>query len=147
MFATALVALSPAVITQGQRVRVMAARSFSTATNRPPLVSVIMANYNCADYLAAAIASAQRQTVANIEIIVADDGSTDSSVAIVTRLMADDARIRLIKSNLTVVPPLLATVLLRQLPATGLRFWIATILCTRSGWLCSCKRPTGTVPT
>ena len=97
MFATALVALSPAVITQGQRVRVMAARSFSTATNRPPLVSVIMANYNCADYLAAAIASAQRQTVANIEIIVADDGSTDSSVAIVTRLMADDARIRLIR--------------------------------------------------
>jgi succinoglycan biosynthesis protein ExoO len=63
-----------------------------------PVVSVVMANYNGAAYLAEAIQSAQAQTLCDIEIIVSDDGSTDDSVAIVTRAMADDARIHLLRS-------------------------------------------------
>lgn len=66
---------------------------------RRPVVSVIIANYNGAAYLAAAIRSAQRQTLRNLEIIVSDDGSTDESVAIVRRLSADDPRIRLVQDG------------------------------------------------
>ncbi|MBL4607195.1 MAG: glycosyltransferase [Pseudomonadales bacterium] len=46
------------------------------------LVSVIIANYNYADFLAESIRPAQAQTYANIEIIYIDDGSTDSSLEI-----------------------------------------------------------------
>jgi len=64
-----------------------------------PTISVIMANYNGAAYLADAIASVQNQTLREIEIIVSDDASTDDSVAIVTRLMANDSRIRLVRGE------------------------------------------------
>ena len=64
-----------------------------------PTVSVIIANYNGSAHLADAIKSIQKQTLRNIEIIVSDDASDDSSVAIITRLMADDARIRLLTSD------------------------------------------------
>jgi succinoglycan biosynthesis protein ExoO len=64
----------------------------------PPFVSVIIANYNGAAHLAEAIRSAQSQTLHDLEIIVSDDSSTDNSIAIVTGLMAEDARIRLVRS-------------------------------------------------
>jgi succinoglycan biosynthesis protein ExoO len=64
-----------------------------------PTVSVIIANYNGGAHLADAIKSIQNQTLRNIEIIVSDDASDDSSVPIITRLMADDARIRLLISD------------------------------------------------
>jgi glycosyltransferase involved in cell wall biosynthesis len=66
---------------------------------RRPTVSVIMANYNGAAYLADAIESARRQTLSDLEIIVSDDGSTDASLDIVRCLMTDDGRIRLIESE------------------------------------------------
>ena len=62
-------------------------------------VSVIIANYNGEKFIADAIRSACRQTLRNIEIIVSDDASTDSSVGIVEGLIAEDGRIRLIKSD------------------------------------------------
>ena len=62
-----------------------------------PTVSVIVASYNASRYIAHAISSIQKQTLRNIEIIVSDDASTDDSVEIVTRLMSDDARIRLVR--------------------------------------------------
>ena len=70
-----------------------------TASNSSdrPVVSVIIANFNGAAYLAEAVRSAQQQTLRNIEIIVSDDGSTDESVGIVKRLMAEDPRIRLLE--------------------------------------------------
>jgi glycosyltransferase involved in cell wall biosynthesis len=63
-----------------------------------PTVSVIMANYNGAAHLADAIRSAQSQSLCDLEIIVSDDSSSDDSIAIVTGLMAEDPRIRLLRS-------------------------------------------------
>lgn len=54
-----------------------------------PLVSVIMAVYNGAAYLAEAIESALNQTYSNIELIIVNDCSSDESVSIVTRYLSD----------------------------------------------------------
>ena len=62
-------------------------------------VSVIIANYNGEKFIADAVRSASEQSHSNIEIIVSDDASGDSSVRIVEGLMAVDARIRLIRAN------------------------------------------------
>ncbi|MEO8669155.1 MAG: glycosyltransferase, partial [Bauldia sp.] len=48
----------------------------------PPLVSVVIAAHNAADYLAETLASAIAQTWANLEIILVDDGSTDDTAAV-----------------------------------------------------------------
>lgn len=45
-----------------------------------PLVSVIITNYNYAQYVGEAIESVSNQTYKNLEIIVIDDGSTDDSL-------------------------------------------------------------------
>jgi glycosyltransferase involved in cell wall biosynthesis len=66
---------------------------------RPPLISVVVPNYNGAAYLSDSLRSARTQTVTDLEIIVSDDASTDGSIAIVRRLMAEDDRIRLITSD------------------------------------------------
>jgi succinoglycan biosynthesis protein ExoO len=62
-----------------------------------PIVSVAVANYNGARFIADAIASVRAQTLRNIEIIVADDGSDDESVRIVSAISAVDSRVRLIR--------------------------------------------------
>jgi glycosyltransferase involved in cell wall biosynthesis len=61
------------------------------------LVSVIIATYNSEQTIQTAISSLQCQTWTNIEIIVADDASTDNTVALVTELAKSDGRIRLIR--------------------------------------------------
>jgi len=48
-----------------------------------PLVSIVINNYNYADFLSKAINSALKQTYNNIEIIVVDDGSTDHSRSLI----------------------------------------------------------------
>lgn len=48
-----------------------------------PLVSILINNYNYAQFLSAAIDSALAQTYPNIEVIVVDDGSTDNSREII----------------------------------------------------------------
>ncbi len=47
-----------------------------------PLISVVIPTYNRAHRLRRALAGVQRQTCANLEIIVVDDGSTDGTAAL-----------------------------------------------------------------
>ena len=51
-----------------------------------PLVSVVISCYNHARYIEAAILSVINQTYPNVELLVYDDGSSDSSVEIIQRL-------------------------------------------------------------
>ena len=50
-----------------------------------PFISVVINNYNYADYVGAAIESVLAQTCGDVECIVVDDGSTDESRAVIGR--------------------------------------------------------------
>ena len=70
------------------------------ATNgRPPLVSVIMSMRNSAVTVEAAVRSLLQQTLADFELIVIDNGSSDQSGAIVAAF--GDPRIRLVREAST----------------------------------------------
>lgn len=58
--------------------------------------SVVVPAYNAARTLAQTLASAQRQTLREIEILVIDDGSRDDTASIVADIAARDSRVRLI---------------------------------------------------
>src|SRR5690606_19331205 len=57
-------------------------------------VSVLMPVYNVEQYLHEAIKSILYQTYSNWEVIIADDGSTDSSAEIAATFAASDPRIK-----------------------------------------------------
>ncbi len=65
----------------------------------PPLVTIIMANYNGTRYIEAALRSVLTQSLRNIEVIVADDASTDDSADRVALVAACDARVRLLRAS------------------------------------------------
>ncbi len=60
-------------------------------------VTIAIPVYNSASTLEACLRSASAQTLDDIEILVADDGSTDDSAAIVARMAEADPRIRLLR--------------------------------------------------
>ncbi|WP_309089838.1 glycosyltransferase [Phenylobacterium sp.] len=64
-----------------------------------PLVSVITANYNGARHLAAAVRSVLGQTLTSLELIVADDASSDDSLAVIACAAAGDPRVRVLKAG------------------------------------------------
>ncbi len=68
-----------------------------------PLVSVIIVNFNEAEYTRQCLTSLQKQSYPNIEIIVVDNGSNDDSVKVIKKF----PRIKLIqnKSNLGFATP------------------------------------------
>jgi glycosyltransferase involved in cell wall biosynthesis len=61
-----------------------------------PSVSVVMSVHNGETYLRPAIESILQQTFSDFEFIIVDDGSTDSSAAILKEFSAVDVRIRLL---------------------------------------------------
>ena len=61
-----------------------------------PLVSVVMPAYNAAAFIEEAIDSVVNQTVQNWELIVLDDCSSDSTTAVIEKLMREDDRISLV---------------------------------------------------
>lgn len=64
------------------------------------LISVIVAAYNIEDYVERGIASICGQTYSNLEIIVVDDGSTDSTGIICDKMASGDERVHVIhKTN------------------------------------------------
>src|SRR5262245_52780416 len=64
-----------------------------------PLVSVIMPAFNAERFIQESIESALAQTLADIEVIVADDASIDQTSAIVAKLARGDSRIRLLAAE------------------------------------------------
>ena len=62
-----------------------------------PLVTVLLAVHDGEDYLRPALASVLGQTVGDLELLVVDDGSTDSTPMILAA--ADDARLRVIRNE------------------------------------------------
>lgn len=67
------------------------------ASLRP--VSVILCNYNYAQYLPESIESVLRQTHPDFELILVDDGSTDGSREVMARYQAKDTRIRILSQH------------------------------------------------
>jgi glycosyltransferase involved in cell wall biosynthesis len=70
----------------------------------PPRLSVGMPVYNGALTLEAAIRSVLTQTMADLEIIISDNGSTDTTPEICRRLAAEDRRIRYIRQPAALSP-------------------------------------------
>lgn len=58
-----------------------------------PLISIVVPVYNVEDYVALSLESARSQTLSDIEIVCVDDGSTDSSGAILDLAAKADSRI------------------------------------------------------
>lgn len=64
-----------------------------------PMVSVVMPVYNAMPYLTETIASLTRQTLASLEIICINDGSTDGSLDELLRVASQDKRIVVLTQN------------------------------------------------
>lgn len=63
-----------------------------------PLVSFIIPAYNVEDYVGRCIESlTDQQGIADIEVVIVDDGSTDGTAAVIQSYMARDHRIKLIR--------------------------------------------------
>ena len=65
------------------------AKSIRSNSFEKGLVSVVIPNYNQAQYIRTAIESVRKQSYTNYEIIVIDDGSTDNSQEILREFKGD----------------------------------------------------------
>ena len=63
-----------------------------------PTVSLLIPAYNRAAFVAAAVGSVLRQTFADFELLVWDDGSTDGTADVAARAAAGDPRVRVIRA-------------------------------------------------
>jgi len=69
-----------------------------------PLISVIIPAYQSCVTLPRAINSVVKQTYKNIEIIIVNNGSTDKTQELVTSIMAQDDRVRLVRLEENIQP-------------------------------------------
>lgn len=63
-----------------------------------PLVSVVMAAYNAADFIGEAIESVLKQSYKNVELIIINDGSKDGTEDAVDKYLADE-RVKYVRQN------------------------------------------------
>lgn len=68
-------------------------------TNITPIASIIIPAYNCVQYIGECLASLQRQSFVDFEVIVVDDGSTDGTAEVVDLFAGADSRFRLIRTK------------------------------------------------
>ncbi len=69
-----------------------------------PVISVVVPVFNAVNYLPACIESILAQTLADIEVVIVDDGSSDGSSAVCDEYAAKDARIVVIHQPNTGLP-------------------------------------------
>jgi glycosyltransferase involved in cell wall biosynthesis len=69
-------------------------------TNKFPLFSLLVANYNNTIFIRDCIKSVIAQTYKNWEMIIVDDGSTDNSIKIIIEYAEKDARIKLFTNDI-----------------------------------------------
>ena len=62
-----------------------------------PKVSVIVPAYNVSKYIPEALASLEKQTFSDFEVLVVDDGSTDDTAAVVQKFCQRDTRFNLLQ--------------------------------------------------
>jgi len=72
-------------------------RTRSRPADGSPLVTVVVPLFNDVRHISDALRSVMAQSYTNLEVIVVDDGSTDASVDVATKLIARDDRFRLIR--------------------------------------------------
>ena len=70
-----------------------------TADGEPgtPLVSVVVPMYNVERYLRECLESLAHQTMPDLEVVMVDDGSTDSSAAVAAEFARGDRRFHLVR--------------------------------------------------
>ncbi len=73
--------------------------SVQSSISQTPYVSIIMATYNRAHTIVAAIESVRAQTFRNWELIIVDDGSQDGTLGKVAPFLEKDSRIHYIKQE------------------------------------------------
>lgn len=85
-------------MTEYTKVTIQKSRSHKAEkkTSEKPLISVVIPVYNTAKFISECLDSLLIQNYHNLEIICVDDGSTDSSAAIIRHYMAKDKRIKYI---------------------------------------------------
>jgi len=71
----------------------------SEPNSRGPLVSVLMGAYNCEGTLGASVDSMLVQDYENIELVICDDGSVDSTLEVVRDRAAKDPRVVVLRNE------------------------------------------------
>ncbi len=79
-----------------------------------PRISVIIPAYNCEKFILPCMHSLLAQTEQDWEAIIVDDGSTDRTLEIATRIAAEDSRLRLISQPHSGKPGIARNTGLRQ---------------------------------
>ncbi len=65
-------------------------------TTKPPSISVVIPAFNCAGYLDESVKSVLSQSFQDFEIIIVNDGSTDSTLEVAHHLAQNDSRIKVL---------------------------------------------------
>lgn len=112
---------------------------------RTPDVTFIIAAFNVAAYIEAAVASALAQNDIEVEVIVVDDASTDQTADIVARMAAADSRVTLVRQSKNLGPGAVRNIALKHSKAK----WVAIldgddlITANRTAELIKCAEATG----
>jgi succinoglycan biosynthesis protein ExoO len=76
----------------------------SRAGRDGPLITIVVAAYNAAEFIDRAIKSAGEQVGVSLEFLVVDDASTDNTLAVMTEMARLDSRIIPISSKVNLGP-------------------------------------------